>query len=88
MPYRFIEVSENDPELRGRIHGSSLAGEIARNVAICYRRFDRNGLSFGEVALIQASAWMDAVLTPGVAFWPSFEQSQNSPRLIFWTSRF
>jgi isopenicillin-N N-acyltransferase like protein len=62
MPYPFIEVPENDPELRGRIHGSSLAREIARNVGICYRRFDRNGLSCGA-ARLQASAWMHEVLT-------------------------
>jgi isopenicillin-N N-acyltransferase-like protein len=62
MPYPFIEVLENDPELRGRIHGSSLAREIARNVAICYRRFDRNGLTC-EAARFQASAWMHTVLT-------------------------
>ncbi|HTN86947.1 MAG TPA: C45 family peptidase [Sorangium sp.] len=60
MPLPFLDLSDDDPEARGRAHGGALAVQIARNIETCYRRFENNGLDRGEVRR-KAAAWAELV---------------------------
>ncbi|MGK3959953.1 C45 family autoproteolytic acyltransferase/hydrolase [Sorangium sp. So ce118] len=60
MPLPFLDLSDDDPEARGRAHGGALAIQIARNIETCYRRFENNGLDRHEVRR-KAAAWAELV---------------------------
>jgi isopenicillin-N N-acyltransferase like protein len=60
MPFPYIALPDDDPEIRGKIHGGSVSHQIGRNIASCYRRFERNGLD-RTAARRQAAACLESI---------------------------